>query len=237
MGFLASDVASQGEIEGAIALLERALDRNPGSVEVMMTLGVYRLRHGEIDAAISVLESATAIDPYSALAHLQLGRAYYYGGELEPAADHMERAVLLNPDYKRTAAQLSLVYRALGREEDARETFLSLLSPDARPFARTAARILGPDRFLRALVALQALRTGDECGDSTEFMSHVLAVIGDREAMFRCLRREVLARHGWYLAVHPVFDSYRNDPRFDELLDAAGLERVEISARRRATSG
>jgi hypothetical protein len=55
--------------------------------------------------------------------------------------------------------------------------------------------------------------------------------------MFRCLRREVLARHGWYLAVHPVFDSYRNDPRFDELLDAAGLERVEISARRRATSG
>ena len=51
-----------------------------------------------------------------------------------------------------------------------------------------------------------------------------------KDAMFRCLRREVLARHGWYLAVHPVFDPYRDDPRFDVLLNAARLARVEVSA-------
>jgi len=40
--------------------------------------------------------------------------------------------------------------------------------------------------------------------------------------MFACLQREVARRHGWYLAVEPVYDPYRDDPRFAELLETAG---------------
>jgi hypothetical protein len=110
------------------------------------------------------------------------------------------------------------VLRALGRSEESREAFLHLLPPSTRPVSRALTRILGDDTFVRLLFALGSLRTGDPCVGKAELAAHVYAAIGQADDMFTCLRREVLARDPWYLAVEPIYDPYRNDPRFEELL-------------------
>lgn len=226
-----------GDLAGARALMGRALRSRPESVEVRLSFGALLLRHGEIEEAIAMFEEARRMDPYSSIANLQLGRAYYYGGRTEQALPFLERASLLSSESSRASAQLSMAYRSLGRDEDAREAFLALLPAGARPLARALTRLVGGDRFLRGYLAYRVLRSGDECGGSPEFAAHAFAAVGDADAMFTCLRREVMARHPWYLAVHPVFDPYRSDPRFDELLEAAQIDRVEPTDRDVAAPG
>jgi serine/threonine-protein kinase len=230
MRLLATPTARAGDVAEARALLARAATLRPGSVEVALSRGAFHLRHGEFGEALTAFETAVRIDPFSAITHLQLGRARFYAGDHEAALLHLERAAALNPGYPRVAAQRAIVLRSLRRNAEAREAFLRLLPGPARPFARAGARLLGDDRFARWLFAAAALRTGDPCVGRPEFAAHVYAAIGSADDMFVCLRREVLGRHPWYIAVEPIYDPYRDDPRFAEVLDLAELEPVSTAS-------
>jgi hypothetical protein len=51
----------------------------------------------------------------------------------------------------------------------------------------------------------------------------MLAYLGDREGTFRCLEESVDRGRFGMIKVNPVFDPYRDDPRFEALLARVGL--------------
>ena len=68
---------------------------------------------------------------------------------------------------------------------------------------------------------------GDQpCGLAPALGAHSYAIIGDGEGMFGCLDEVMAAGRpvGLYLKVHPAWEPYRNQPRFQELLRRLGLE-------------
>ena len=101
---------------------------------------------------------------------------------------------------------------------------MSLLSPRWQPLARFTARVAGPIAFLRGLTAIGRAREADECLGDPELAVYLYVLTESPDRMLRCLRREVLNRHGWYIAVEPLYDPYREDPRFIEILQMAGYD-------------
>ena len=59
-------------------------------------------------------------------------------------------------------------------------------------------------------------------------LAQIHAALGDREQTFKWLQSAYDGRAVWmtYLAVDPVFDNYRSDPRFQDLLRAMGLAKL-----------
>jgi tetratricopeptide (TPR) repeat protein len=82
----------QGDMKGAIALLEKGVARNPDTPMLLSTLGRAYLQISDTTRAIANLSHAITLDPQNSLYHYQLGRAYLKA-ELPGKADaEMRRA-------------------------------------------------------------------------------------------------------------------------------------------------
>ena len=78
----------EGDHEGAVALLERALTLNPGCAAAWLHSGVMRVRAGETDAAIENLRTALRLDPLGPMqphAIGFIGRALFQQGRFSEA--------------------------------------------------------------------------------------------------------------------------------------------------------
>jgi tetratricopeptide (TPR) repeat protein len=71
----------------------------------------------------SLLLQAVKLDPHSADAHYQLGQLALKQGELDVAKDDFFASLQIDPHRSNTHFALSLVYRRLGRSEDAAREF------------------------------------------------------------------------------------------------------------------
>jgi hypothetical protein len=111
---------------------------------------------------------------------------------------------------------------ANGQIDEAREAFLLLVQGPVRPFARIYGRLFGRKAGVRLLLALDIARSGKPCRGDGLGTAMALALLGERERMLACIEEDA-DRHLWYIVEDPVFDPYRDDPRFRELLARAGL--------------
>lgn len=69
---------------------------------------------------------------------------------------------------------------------------------------------------------LDVLRSGDRCRASPYYTTYALAYLGEEEWLFECLERSV-DHHLWYVRSEPIFEPYRDDPRFTAVLERAGF--------------
>ena len=219
------------EWEASLADHRRALELSPGSAELNQRLGTTLMRRGRLEEALPLLERSLQLDPLSIATNTSLGRLHMMVGDYLLAEVYLRRATELNPRHTIPAAQLAIAYRLQGRDDDAREAFLQVLDPGMQGIWRAGARLLGQDRALRLLLRLRGWQTGRPCAGYPAFAASVYALTADSDEMFACLRLEIEERHAWHIAVNPVFDPYRDDERMDELLELAGLDRVEIADR------
>lgn len=82
----------QGRFEEAIAPLEAAAAKTPGSAEARTHLGRALLETGRVGEAVRQLEAAVAAAPSSAQAHVLLARAYTRLGRSQEAQAHLNAA-------------------------------------------------------------------------------------------------------------------------------------------------
>jgi predicted Zn-dependent protease len=82
----------QGDVQGAIALLQKGIARNPEAPELLSILGRAYLQVPDPVRAISVLSQAIALDPKNSGYHYQIGRAYHKAGRQREASAEMMRA-------------------------------------------------------------------------------------------------------------------------------------------------
>jgi hypothetical protein len=75
---------------------------------------------------------------------------------------------------------------------------------------------------LRLLLEIDIARTCRACRVDAMGTAMAWALLGERERMLECLAEQA-DWHLWYVIEEPVFDPYRDAPRFQEVLVAGGL--------------
>jgi len=114
---------SEGDVDEAVASLERALQLNPLSAEAHNNLGGAWQRKGRFDDAIREHQEALRLDPRLVDGQYNLGVAYQASGRGADARAAFEAALRLNPGYAAAHYNLASVLQSEGRIDDAIEHF------------------------------------------------------------------------------------------------------------------
>ncbi len=88
---LGSLLLAKGDADQAIAVLFRALERNPSSVKTRIKLGTALGGASRYDEALVHLQAAVAAEPTNGDAHYQLGRLLLKLGKTEEGRRHLKR--------------------------------------------------------------------------------------------------------------------------------------------------
>ncbi|MEJ0068786.1 MAG: tetratricopeptide repeat protein [Pseudomonadota bacterium] len=144
----------------AVATNERLLalstavrgERHPATIQVLRDLGIYQSSLGGYGAALPYLVKATELrlavlgpnDPMTLSVMNDVGNAYMFTGDYAKALETYERIVKINFDKGGEAGaldslrQLAVLYRNLGRADDAARSTKSSIGRASPRTARTA---------------------------------------------------------------------------------------------------
>jgi adenylate cyclase len=188
-----------GRADEAVALIERALDVDPGNLESRVMLGNFLLEDGRLDAALRVYAAIGAEVPADPRPLFGAADVYKRRGDFARAADARAKAYELAGDL------------------DASRAFAGVTT-DAE-YAK--AEVMVARAQLRQLEQLTALRY-----ISPFDIARLHAQVGNREQALAGL--EQAAKEGGYtglalLKVDQAWDSVRADPRFAAVVRRLGI--------------
>jgi tetratricopeptide (TPR) repeat protein len=109
----------RGDFNTAIEEYRKALDADPGRVDVRANLGASLADSGQLDAAIAEDERALAAAPHNAGLRKNLGLAYYKKGDMAHAHDQFEKVRAARPSDVATAVLLGYTDIKLNKGADA----------------------------------------------------------------------------------------------------------------------
>ena len=190
MIFEAQSRLGEGDMAGAIAAYDEALQIQPSNVEALTYRGWLTSRRGDLAAAAKYLDDAIAVDP--AYPDARLFRAIVALEEGDGAGAAQELAIFDSLDPPPYAEELVAQARVRERVAEARDTAAlraagPLAAFEERPaFSETALSV--PD----ALVAAEALANRGDLLEAVQFLDWVLESRPDDP--------DALAGRGWLLA-------------------------------------
>ena len=218
----------EGEFEAAERRLEKTLETQPQNGGLRMRYAELLAETGRLDAALDQAERAVDLDPLAPVRHLELGTIYLLAGRYDAAIESFERTLELNPRQLGAGSLLSSAYHLKGMQREALERAVADLPETARALEAPMRRGFDEDGYrgmVRALNEQLVALTGGPCGVDPGMASHFYAITGEVDPMYGCLDEALSTGRttGLYLKVHPVWEPYRSDPRFRELLRRRGL--------------
>jgi TolB-like protein/class 3 adenylate cyclase/Flp pilus assembly protein TadD len=110
-----------GDLEGGIALIDRALTLNPNSASAWRVSGLDRAYLGDSEQAITHLERSTRLSPLDAAAYLctvGFGIAHFMAGRYEQASVWYDKALHEAPDHPTALRMKAAIFGLLGRLEE-----------------------------------------------------------------------------------------------------------------------
>ena len=179
----------------ALAEAKRALELDPLNLMISTWAGLrYYLAH-DYRHAIEQNRGSVELDPNFAAAHLLLGEDYVQAGLRNEAVNELKRAADLSGDSPIYRAQVAVALAVAGRNGDAL-------------------------RIAHELEAISRKRYVSPYG-----LAQIYAAANKNEDTFKWLQAAYEDHAVWmgYLAVDPLFDRYRSDERFKDLLRRVGL--------------
>jgi TolB-like protein/DNA-binding winged helix-turn-helix (wHTH) protein/Tfp pilus assembly protein PilF len=214
---------------GAEAEFRRALQLDPQYANAHHWYGDYlsiRGRHGE---ALAEAKHALELDPLNLMISTWVGLRYYMARDYPRAIDQNRNSIELDPNF--AAAHLLLGEDYLGAG----------LHSEAVSELKKAANLSGNSPLYTAQVAV-ALAVEGRSGDALRIaheleaisrkryvspygLAQIYAASNKNEDTFKWLQAAYEDHAVWmgYLAVDPIFDRYRSDERFQDLLRRVGL--------------
>ncbi|MDB6010103.1 MAG: Adenylate cyclase [Gammaproteobacteria bacterium] len=180
----------RGRHEQALLEAKQALDLDPLNLMIGSWVGLRYYLARQYDPAIEQGRNTVELDPNFAAAHLLLGEAYVQKGLHEKGLAELQRAASLSGNSPLYLAQVAVAQASAGRKTEA----------------------------LRIVAQLQALSSNRYV--SPYGIAQIYAALNDKEQTFKWLQTAYDDRAVWmsYLAVDPVFDGFRPDQRFQDLL-------------------
>jgi predicted Zn-dependent protease len=186
---------AMGRFDEAHLEIERAQELEPLSLSIGVSVGLAYYWARDYERALEEFKKVLDLDPEFSLVHVLLGQAYEKLGAHEQAVGALLEAKELD-DTPQVRAILSYVYAVSGKETEAREILRELNESPYQAYVPP---------YFKALTHA-GLREADEA--------------------FALLEQALSERSGWmvWLKVDPRLDALRDDPRFEQLLTAVGLD-------------
>ena len=205
----------------------RALELAPGSARVHELYGLGSLLAlGRLEESLSELDRAVELDPLSALYAGNRGRVLTCSRRFAEAEATCRRGLALDPG--QLLVQVELIY-ALAFQQRFEEALA--IGRRAIDDHGTGKALLNALALSLALAgehdeAWQLLDTGTGAYQSPLARALVHAVCSEMDEAIEYAQRAIDEYEPllWYLAVHPMFDALRGDPRYPDLLRRMNLE-------------
>jgi TolB-like protein/DNA-binding winged helix-turn-helix (wHTH) protein/Tfp pilus assembly protein PilF len=213
------------DLEGARQAFERAIELNPGYAEAHHNFAAYYSVTGRHEEAVASVQRARRLDPLSSMVNSDVGWYYYFARRYDEAVDHSLRTLALDPEFYWAKLCIQLAYlqrpdwegaieHALREAEEA-EAAPELLEALSAPDRETALGAYWRWRFERLETARQKRYI------SPANVAQIHMALGENEKALEGLEAAFEERSGWilpFLAIDPLFDPLRGDPRFEDLL-------------------
>jgi TolB-like protein/Tfp pilus assembly protein PilF len=207
----------------------RAIELNPNYSDAhryySSYLGVVRGRHSE---AIGHARQAVQLDPLSLAANINLANAFFIARQYDDAIEQLRRTLELEPDFWATHQWLGEVYEqkgqfpeAIAALQKARQSGVNplVLGKLGRAFARSGNRAEA-QKLIGELTELSKQHYV-----SSTLVAEIYASLGERDRAFEWLEKGYEERSSGmlYLKTDPLWDDFRSDPKFAELMRKVGL--------------
>jgi TolB-like protein/DNA-binding winged helix-turn-helix (wHTH) protein/Flp pilus assembly protein TadD len=213
----------------AEAEFKRSLELDPQYANTHHWYGDYLSIKSRHDEAVSEARRALELDPLNLMISTWVGLRYYMARDYPRAVDQNRNSVELDPNFAAAHLQLGEDYRGAG------------LHREAVTELKKAANLSGDSPLYAAQVAV-ALAAAGRNGDALQIaheletlsrkryvspygLAQIYAASNKKQDTFRWLQAAYEDHAVWmgYLAVDPIFDRYRSDERFKDLLQRVGL--------------
>jgi len=179
----------------ALAEASRALELDPLNLMISTWVALRYYQAHNYSRAIEQARNSVELDSNFAAAHLLLGEGYVQAGLHSEGVSELKRAASLSGGSPLYTAQVAVALAAAGRKREAL-------------------------RIAHELETISRKRYVSPYG-----LAQIYAALNSDEDTFKWLQAAYSDRAVWmgYLAVDPIFDRYRSDHRFQELLRRIGL--------------
>ena len=128
----AQGLLSEDRPDAALALLRRALARDPGNKAIHFTMGMASARLGRHEAAVDSYLRCLELPPHrnDRVPRFELASSYLLLGEHDKAVPQLEAVLETSPEDEDAWYHLGLAHSGAGRPEQAREAWDRALAID-----------------------------------------------------------------------------------------------------------
>ncbi len=213
------------DLASASREFKRALQLNSNYATAHHWNAFYLWQANQHDEALAEIERARELDPLSLIINSDEGKLLYDARQPERAIRQVRKAIELDPNFGEAHRILALAYAQLGAYSQAAPEARKALElfPDDPATPATLGYVYAvagdAQRAQKILIGLR--KRAEQNSISPYFLAVVYTGLGDRDKALECLERvyQGPSRMMLYdLSFQPVFDSLRDDPRFQDLL-------------------
>ena len=214
---------------GAEAEFKRALQLDPRYANAHHWYGDYLSVRGRHDEALVEAKKALELDPLNLMIGTWVGLRYYLARRYDGAVEQGRNTVELDANFAAAHLLLGETYVQLGLHAKGLAELQSAagLSGNSPLYlAQVAVAYAAAGRKAEALgIAAELQATSSQHYVSPYGLAQIYAALHDKDQTFKWLQTAYDDRAVWmtYLAVDPLFDGYRSDARFRDLLQRVRL--------------
>jgi serine/threonine protein kinase/tetratricopeptide (TPR) repeat protein len=206
------------------AACRRALELNPHNAQAHVWYSLQLTMEGRFEEGLAQAERGIELDPLTPFNHHNLGWCLYFARRYEESAAQYRRVTAAHPLYALAHYGFSWTLRYLGEHEESisesrRSVELSTKSSLVLLQQAQALAAAGLREDAETILA-ELLATTEQRHVSLYNVALLHCFFSEGEKALDCLERAYDEHDVWlvWLAVEPMFDGLRNDPRFTALL-------------------
>ena len=215
---------------GAEREFKRAIELNPNFKSIDPIYQKYLVSMKRYDEAVAESKRVLELDPVSPYYNRNVGMILYFARRYDEAIEQLQRTVELEPDMGVAWNWLWRAYEQKGQYDQAVEAFLKFYGPinQQGPEATAALREVYAKSGWKGfwLRVLDLYMEQAERGRNLHGLAENYARLGERDQALFWLEKAVEQRDVTITSHcrNPVWDGYRSDPRFANLIRRMGLE-------------
>jgi TolB-like protein/Tfp pilus assembly protein PilF len=205
--------------------LQRALDLNPNSAEVVEAYAGYLMHQGRTDEAVAETKLSLQLDPVSSRSFLGATFICYFARKYDLALEYMQKASALDHKPDEGLFPLGVIYIEEGRYDEGIQE-LEKIGDQPHALGHMGNAYARAGRIAEARALLPKLMDHiQKTGIGRYEIALVYAGLKDNNNAFDWLEKAYQARDKGltYLKVDPCLDPLRSDPRFANLEKRVGL--------------